>query len=594
MDSEKTKKAEITLKGIPVSPGIAIGPAFVLRHVQLRIPRKIIPVERIPEEIQAFQNARRELIAEMELTQRNQPPKMAQLLETQILILEDKQFVEGVIHSIERQKVRADYAVQKVAKDLARQFEESENRYLKERASEVLQIAKELISKMHATEPSTFLQVKPGTVIFSDDLSVKETIYLTQKDIRAVVLQSGGQTSHAAIILRDFQIPGVFCVEGMDTVKNGQRVIVDGNLGTVILYPRRHTRKMYVLKMKEFQKFQTDLLRLKGTEAITEDGFQIGLSLNIDFPEELAILDRVEKRGIGLFRTEILFYTGRLDEETQYRIYQEMADRVYPFTATIRAFDIGGDKFLGEKEDNPFLGLRGIRLLLKEKDQKTLRTQLRAVIRANERENLKFMLPMVSTLEEILEFKEILAEVSQEVHSDPERRRCCPDIGIMVETPAAALMVDALAREVNFVSIGTNDLTQYVLAVDRKNPKVSYLFNHLHPAVLRLLDETVRKAHSQNVLVSVCGEMAADPLAIPLLVGMDVDELSVVPAYLLQTKEVIRSISKEKARVLKEEVLNLKTAEEVRQVVLEYLKGKIRELIPFIPLSQVDSSEIAV
>lgn len=583
---------EMVLKGIPVSPGIAIGPAFLLLRNEFADTVKHIKPELVECEISSFENARQELISEMEITMRNLPAPMARIIESQIMVLNDKRFIQEVVRLIREYNYRGDFAVLSAAENIAKPLEKANSVYMKERYNEILGIAKDLINKMRASEPGEYIEIQPGTILISDDLSVKETIHIVQQKIKGVVLKAGGQTSHAAIILRDFQVPAVFGVETISTIENEQTIIVDGNRGSVILFPKVPTLYEYEIRLKEYEQYQTDLLRLRKREAVTRDGFQIGLSLNIDFPEELHILDHIEKRGIGLFRTEVLYFTGRLDEDTQFQIYQELANRVYPFKATIRAFDIGGDKLLGSRERNPFLGLRGIRVLLKERE--TLKKQFRAILRANAKENIRFMLPMVSNVEELVEFKQLADEVVLEMTASGEEDVKFPDIGIMVETPAAALLVEQFKGYVKFISIGTNDLTQYVMAVDRKNPRVGYLYDHLNPAVLRLIYWAIRRAHSINLPVSVCGEMASDPFAIPILIGMDVDELSLAPAYLLQTKKLIRHISKSEARELKDKILQMSTTKEVRSLMSSYLKEKFAEILSFIPSIDVETQSKGV
>lgn len=587
MDSMKIEQREIVIKGIPVSPGIAIGPAFLLVRNEYTDTVRYIKPNSVDSEVSAFENARQELISEMELTMHNLPDSMARIVESQIMILNDKRFVQEVINLIRTFNYRGDYAIMTAAETIAKPLEKTNSAYMRERYNEILGIAKDLANKMRASEPGEYIEIQPGTIVITDDLSVKETIHIVQQRIKGVVLKAGGQTSHSAIILRDFQVPAVFGAETITRIENNQTIIVDGNRGSVIIYPKIPTLQEYKIRVKEYEQYQTDLLRLRKREAVTRDGFQIGVSLNIDFPEELHILDRIEKRGIGLFRTEVLYFTGRLDEDTQFRIYQELANKVYPFKATIRAFDIGGDKLLGSRERNPFLGLRGIRVLLKEKE--TLRRQYRAVLRANVNENIRFMLPMVSNVEELVEFKELADEVYREMMREGIKNIKFPDIGIMVETPASALLVEQFKGHVKFISIGTNDLTQYVMAVDRKNPKVGYLYDHLNPAVLRLIYWATRRAHSINIPVSVCGEMASDPFAIPILIGMDVDELSLAPAYLLQTKKLIRHISKSEARELKDRVLQMSTTTEVRTLMTEYLKDRFAEILSFIQSIDVET-----
>ncbi len=585
MKNNQVKNGERFLTGIPASPGIGIGPARLLVQKEVEVSRRRVPREQVDRELEDFHRARAELIAELEASKRGLPQKLAQLVEAQIMILQDPRFVEHVERVVRTDRYSAEYAVLQVANSLARSLEEGNHHYFQERSLEIQQMARELVYKMQPLGHEAVEEVQPGEVVFAMDLSVKDTLFLVKRDIAGVVLQAGGATSHTAILLRDFGIPGVFGVSSFEGVQNGTITIVDGNRGLAVISPRQSTLDRYRERQMQLQAFHRGLKKLVGQAAVTRDGRELSLKMNLDFPEEMEIIDRFERRGVGLFRTEVLFFSGHTDEASQARIYRTLSEKVYPHTATIRIFDIGGDKILGQPERNPFLGLRGIRALLKER--RTLERQLRAILRANEKGNLKVMLPMVTTVEEVQTFLEIFQQVIQEFGGEVQ----VPSVGVMVEVPSMALTVDLLEGLVDFISIGTNDLTQYVLAVDRRNPRVSYLYDSFHPAVVRLLEWVVHRARKRNLLVSVCGEMASDPLGIPLLVALGVDELSVAPAALLQSKEIIRHLSMEELQSLKRKVLQARTSAEVRQLIYEYLRESAADLLPYLPALPVDTPE---
>lgn len=586
--NNQVKNGERFLTGIPASPGIGIGPARVLLRQEVAVTGRKIPPDRVERELEDFHRARAELIAEFEASKRGLPQKLAQLVEAQIMILQDPRFVENVERVVRRDRYTAEYAVLRVAGDLARSLKEGEHHYFQDRSLEIQQMARELVYKMQPLGHEAVQEVQAGEVVFAVDLSVRDTLTLVKRDIAGVVLQAGGATSHTAILLRDFGIPGVFGVSSFEGVENGTLTIVDGNRGLAVIHPRKSTLDRYRERQMQLQAFHQGLKKLVGQAAVTRDGRELSLKMNLDFPEEMDIIDRFERRGVGLFRTEVLFFSGHTDEASQERIYRTLSAKVYPHTATIRIFDIGGDKILGQPERNPFLGLRGIRALLKEKH--TLVRQLRAILRANEKGNLKVMLPMVTTVEEVEEFLDLFQQVVQEMGPEVQ----VPSVGVMVEVPSIALTVELLEGLVDFISIGTNDLTQYVLAVDRRNPRVSYLYDPFHPAVVRLLEWVVHRARRSNLLVSVCGEMASDPLGIPLLVALGVDELSVAPAALLPSKEIIRHLSMEELHGLKRRVLQARTSAEVRQLIYDVLRKSAADLLPYLPTVSVDTPEAQV
>ncbi len=579
---EKIENRETLLKGISIMPGIRIGRVQVINpSLRTPLPRKISRSE-IELEKERFKRALRKVKSELLDIRSDLDPQLSTLIESQIMILDDPNFIAKVEEKIASSLLSAESAVYSVLNDFSQELKRKGTKYMSERSQELLQLARELITAMRR-ERGDDVNYREGTILIAEDLSIQDTIKAVKSGVKGIALTEGGKTSHHAIILRDFGIPAVFGLRcDLNSIEDGAQVILDGAKGIVIVNPRKSTLERYAREQQEFELFTKELLEHKEEKPITLDGREITVMANIDFPEELEmILKRLGKHGIGLFRTEILYFTGRSDTESQTKIFSKIAEEIYPCPLVVRAFDIGGDKvFHHYREKNPFLGVRGIRVLLRER--KLFEEQMKAVIRANTKGNIKFMIPMVSVVEEVVESKKLLEEIYKELKKEnPDVQ--LPDFGIMVETPSSALLLDKIAPYVNFVSIGTNDLTQYTLAVDRRNPEVSYLFDHLHPSVLKLIKIVVETSHRNNIWVGVCGELAADPYGIPFLVGLGVDELSVPPASILETKELIRKVSVEELEELVKKSINACSAREVREIAAEYLKKRYRRVTIFYP-----------
>jgi phosphotransferase system enzyme I (PtsI) len=581
MDLERSRREKL-YKGIPISPSVHIGIAIPVGPKDIVVPTGKISQEEVREEIKRFEEVRREMIKSIEEVKRELDPKLGELMDSQIMILKDPNFIDSVREMIEKRKRKAEYAIQRTLADMAEKLEHKGTEYMRERAGELRNLAREMIKRLLREEKSQISMVENG-VLIANDLSIQDTIRVIKAGISAIALGEGGKTSHTAIIVRNYKIPAVFGLGNItEEIKEGDIIIVDGAKGVIILNPKNSTIEQYRKRKKEYEAFTRELLKHKDEPPQTKDGREITLLANIDFPEELDVLKEYGSCGIGLFRTEVIFSTLYKDEEKQYKLYKKIAEQVYPCPFVIRAFDIGGDKIYDYKEKNPFLGFRGIRVLLKER--KIFETQIRALLKANKLGNIKFMIPMVSAVEEVAETKEIMEEIYRELKESGYKDINFPDFGIMVETPSSALLADKFAPYVDFMSIGTNDLTQYLLAVDRRSPKVSYLFDHLHPSLLRLIKTIVEICHEKNIWVGVCGEMASDPYGIPLLLGLEVDELSVTPALLLETKEMIRGVYLEELKPIVEKCLNAESSDEVRKIVGEFLHERFPKVLMFYPI----------
>ncbi len=577
----RTRK-EAVYKGIRVSPGIFIGKVTIIARPSVTVStRKLRSDKAVEEEIQKFMAARDMFVKDLERGITTLPESILTVVQSQISILKDPNLEREVIAIIREERRPAEYAVNKVLQKLSRQLQRSESDYMRERAEEIKRMASDFVLRI---QNSGHLQghkvILRNRAIVTDDLSVQETLRSIRAGAKAFAFSAGGKTSHAGIIIRNYHLPAVFALgdEFISSVSTGDRVIVDGYTGVVIVHPKKATLLRYKGLRERYKLQEKKLLELKDKPAMTSDQVRLTLLANIDVPDELDLVKNYGAQGIGLFRTEYLFESYKLDEAIQTRIYRKVARQVYPGPLVIRLFDLGADKVFGREMKHPALGMRGIRVLLK--DEKLLRTQIRAIIKANQQGNVKLMIPMVSLLEEVEAVKEILKQEYRQLKSNPVNKALqLPELGIMIETPSAALMSDILADHVNFFSIGTNDLTQYVLAVARGDAELAHMYNHLHPAVLRSIKWVCDNAHRKNVWVGVCGELASDPLGVPLLIGMRVDELSVAPGALLTTKNIINSVPYEEAKELVNKVMKLSTVDEVRDAVTSFLKKYVEEIV---------------
>ena len=522
------------LYGTPVSKGIGLGRAFV------KAP---------PEAAGGDVFEVMDLMAR-ELEEAEAPEDLKGFLAAEAALLRDPDLRAKISARLKRGQGEAE-AVRGALGELAEALERAPSEYMRQRASEIRALAEEIVSRLGGLGLP-----EEGQVYVSGDVSVAEALKLVKRGVEGVVLERGGLTSHGVIILRDFKVPTVIGVEGATRlITTGEELVVDGIAGKVLVEPEPEERARYEAVREDLRREEEALEALRGAEPVTLNGQRVELLVNLDLPEEMEVVKGLGA-GVGLFRTEYLFLTGQTSLEAQERVYRSLAEAVAPKPFTLRAFDLGGDKVLGLKEDNPFLGLRGIRLLLAE--PQLFETQLRAAVRANPG-NLRLMFPMVSDPQEVLEAKELLERVAKEEGREP------PPVGIMVEVPSAVLMAPELRGLVQFMSVGTNDLTQYLLAVDRQNYRVSRLYDALHPAVLRAVAYLVERA--EGVEVEVCGELASDPLGAVALLALGVRALSVAPPSFLPIKKLIVDLEYGRLRELRERLLGAGSPEEVRRVL---------------------------
>lgn len=578
------------LVGLGVSPGIAIGRPVVVENRPSAARRENLEPEEVPAEIrrlhEAAARAAEHVASLVEEARERVGPEYAAILEAHRLMFEDPALLGEIERAISERLINAEAALEVVARELISRFDQLADVYLRERRSDVLDVAAELQRSLQGRLAPALVVNGEDAVLVADDVPPSQALQLASGRLCGFASEMGGTTAHTTIIARSLGIPAVVGVADLvSRARNATVVIVDGFEGHVLVDPDPALVQVYRLRAEEYRTRQRELLRLAHLPSTTVDGRRVRLAANIDLPHELPSAHEAGAEGIGLFRSEFIFIRSspRLpDEEEQLEVYGQLLDSFPDHAVTVRTFDLGGKKLarelLGSPETNPVLGLRGVRLCLQRPD--FFRVQIRALLRAAARgpERLRVMVPLVSSVEEIrtvrVLFERLRAELIAEGHAVPKRIV----LGAMIEVPAAALIADHLAREVDFFSVGTNDLTQYTLAVDRANEQVSALYRPFHPALLRLLDRIISSGRRVGIPVSLCGEMAGDPLAVPVLVGLGLEEFSMHPQALPVVRNLVRALSYREARRIARRALALPTAKAVEEYLLEQLSGLLSHL----------------
>ena len=570
------------INGEGVSPGISIGMAYILKKPEAVVSGIVIRDNETKEsEVEKFNRAVISAIEEIESiktnTSLNLVPEDLDILDTQIEFLGDPQIAEDVHEKIRKDSKSANDATIEVIDAAVVMLRNMEDEYLRARASDIQDIGNRILGNLNSPEVSLDDVYGENTILLAEDLAPSDTISLDIKRVIGFATQLGGKISHTAIIARAKGIPAVVaCGSELINIKNGNTLILDGSSGELISEPDAETIEIYKAKQKVISNEQIILSSLKDRPAITTDGHLVKLFANISDAAEMEQVFEYGGEGVGLLRTELLFM-GRESfpsEEEQFSFYKQVAINAKNRTVIIRTLDIGGDKQLHyfgiPHEDNPFLGYRAIRICLDRTD--IFFTQLRAILRASVFGKMKIMFPMISNLSEVKLAKECLSQVKKQLYQSGVEFDSSIELGIMIEIPSAALMADILINEVDFFSIGTNDLCQYTLAVDRMNGKVSGLYNHFNPGVLRLISFVIEQAHKQNKVVGICGEMAADPLAAYLLLGMGMDEFSMSARSIPAVKNILVKNSVSKAREVFKTVMEMDNPE----TIIDYLKEVIK------------------
>ncbi len=574
------------IQGIGASPGIIIGKAYLLERFKVRLPQKRINPEQVEGEIKRFHNAieasRDQLTEIKEKILDTEVRKHSFILDVHLMILDDEMLLQDTVDKIQKKKVNAEWALDLTLEKLDAAFQAIEDEYLRERRSDLHYVAARIFRNLLGKKHDDITKIKGKVIIVAHDLSPADTLQMNLKYVAGFITDIGGKVSHTAILSRSLGIPAVVGLEvATSLINGGDPLIIDGETGEVVINPTEEVSQSFLERKRRIKSFEREILKYASLPAETRDGVRVRLQANIEMVEEISSAKIHGAEGIGLYRTEIL-YLNRKDlptEEEHFQIYRRLVEDIYPATATIRTLDIGGDKFLPDysknNEMNPALGLRAIRFSMKETD--IFKTQLRGILRASAHGKLRILFPMISGMEEIQQAKEILEEVKKglmkaKIPFDQEI-----EIGAMIEIPSASVTADLLAREVNFFSIGTNDLIQYTLAVDRINEHVSYLYEPLHPAILRIIRGVVQSAHQAGIPVAICGEMAAEPVYALILLGLGLDEFSMNPVSIPRVKKVLRMSRFEETRSLVEQLFQFSTASESECFVRNWITKRFPE-----------------
>lgn len=571
--------SENKIPGIGAAPGIIIGEAYLFTKEKLQISKvDIEDIDKAKVDLSdAIAKSKKELNKIFAVAREKMDEVRAAIFEAQLMILDDPILLDEIVRRIEAEKKSPEYIVDDEISKYQSKMILSHEAYMKERALDIEDIKQRIIRNLQKKRWES--KIDHNVVVVSDSLTPADTILLSRNKVLAFITDHGGLTSHAAIISRSLNIPAVVGTHNSTALINdGDEIIVDGFYGYIIVKPTSEQKEFFIEKRKRLLELQKDLEELKDEKAITKDGKEIKLLANVDVSGEIDVVVTSGASGIGLYRSEqILNELGEFpSEEEQSAIYSKLSSRIYPHSVTIRVFDIGGDKFrfLDFEEPNPFLGLRGIRLLLE--NPALFKTQVRAILKSSTIKNVKMMLPMVTTLKEIRESKKLIENCKDELKNENVKFDQDIEVGIMIEVPSAAVMAKDFSKEVDFVSIGTNDLVQYLMAVDRGNDLVADLYQEFSPVVINTLKHIIDETKKSKKPVSLCGEMAADTLAMPLLVGLGLDSLSLSPSTIPYAKRIIRSCEFKKTKKLANQCLNFQTEEEVREAIEEYFnKNKI-------------------
>jgi phosphotransferase system enzyme I (PtsI) len=588
MSAESAASREIRIKGLAVSQGIAIGPAFIFGSGVQDVRPREVGTEEIENEIQklhnAIEKAKKELTQIGEETEQMLGERSAEIFEVHKLILDDPEILGEALRRIRVEKLNADWVFLQVVEKYEQSFSHFEDEYLRARTADLQDVKRRVIRHLQGSAKSPGDGLPGPAVVFAADLLPSETIHLRRDYVLGFATELGSRTSHAAILARSLKVPSVV---GLGTVCQyltmGTPVILDGYSGQLILNPTSETREKYEKTRDLYHALAQKLGRSRSLPARTKDGKDIELSANIEFFEEVKPALDDGAMGVGLYRTEYLFMMSDElpTEEDQYNEYAKILEALDRQPIIFRTFDLGGDKaqkhFHVHQEANPFLGFRGVRLYSEREE--VFRMQLRAILRASVFGRVRILIPMITSVAEIRFCRAVLESVKDELRTagipfDEEI-----PFGAMIEVPSAAVSADLIARECDFLSIGTNDLVQYTLAVDRSNRYVDAMYRTFSPAVLRLIRDTIRHGHEEGVWVGMCGEMASDPLATMALIGLGLDEFSVSPVSLLVVKDIIRRVHFDECENLAERMLSYRTADEVEQYLGSVFRRKFRDLI---------------
>ena len=583
---EQETTENIKLTGIAVSPGIVIGKArLVDRSKQKIIYQYLINENEIQREVERFKKAlelTKEQILSLKKRMSESIKEHSFILDAHLMIVDDNMISDATINIILEERINAEWALKKSVQKIRQVFNQIDYEYIRDRINDVENVVERILRNLSGKEQESLSKINERVIIVAHDLTPADTSELNTSMVMGFITDVGGKTSHTAIMAQSLKIPAVLGLEKATNIEDGKLLIVDGYKGEVIINPDDETIISYQERTIYYENYISSVLRLSHLPSVTVDGFTMAVKANIEFLEEVVSAKDSGAEGIGLYRTEFLYLRnkGIPKEDELFEDYKQVSEIIAPYPVTIRTLDIGGDKILQHNkpstEANPALGLRAIRFCLKE--QEIFKSQLRAILRASAHGNIRIMFPMISGIQELLEAKEILSQVMKDLDKEKIPYDKKIQVGSMIEIPSAVMVADILAESSDFFSIGTNDLIQYTLAIDRSNENVAYMYEPYHPAVIRMIMLIVKAAKQSGIEVSLCGEMASDPFCIPILLGMGINELSLNATGIPLLKKLIRSLSKEEAEKDLETITRLKTSKEVRKFILNKTKDHMPDI----------------
>ncbi|CAM2832106.1 phosphoenolpyruvate--protein phosphotransferase [Rariglobus hedericola] len=587
MSTDKRGKTETLVQGIAASQGIAYGQAFLYLQSDVEVPAYQVEPEKRMQEISRFDHAilvtRQQIQKIMSEVDKNLGPEEAQIFDAHLLVLEDQALISETIREFETSGRNIETCFNKVSQRYIKAFSEIDDEYLRERSGDIRDVAQRVLQNLLGHSSQNLSQLVEKRVVIANDISPSDAAGIDSSQALAIVTDSGSKTSHAVIVARSMKVPAVVAVRDLTKqVMPGDWVLVDGYEGLVILNPTQQTLFRYGQIQIQKKGFEQRLMEANRRPATTLDGVTITLRANIEKVDECALVKEYLADGVGLFRTEFLYLNaGHIpSEEDQFHAYKAVAESLAPSPVVIRTLDLGGDKpmaghpHLFPKEDNPFLGYRAIRFCLDHPE--IFKDQLRAILRASAHGDIRMMYPMISGRDELTRANVMLTECKEELKAKKIPFNAAVQVGAMIEIPSAAITSDVLAKDCDFFSIGTNDLIQYLLAVDRVNNRIAHLYEPTHPAVIRMLKLVVDEAHKNKIKVSVCGEMAGDSVYAPLLLGLGVDELSMTPPLIPAVKYLIRSMKLSDSQKLAEDALKLTSAKEIFTLCNEFSRMRVK------------------
>jgi len=577
----------LEFRGIGVSSGIVIGKVFRLEKVTYDIKPTWVRDAEVEQEVdrflEALQTSKEQLQTIRQRIESIADTDHAQIINAHLMMMEDNMLVDETVEYIRRHRLSAEWSLKRVLDKLREQFNNMEDSYLKERKDDLTHIGNRIFNNLFGYGHTNLADLREDVIVVAHDLSPADTAQMRKERVIGFVTEIGSKTSHTAIMAHSLEIPAVVGVAGVyGAVKTGESLILDGISGIVHVSPAQDVFISYLEKQRRFKYYERELLKMKDLPAITTDHKKVTLMANIEFVSELKAVIERGGEGIGLFRTEFLYMNRYYlpSEAEHFRAYKTLAEQTAPYPSTVRTLDLGGDKFISQldvyDELNPVLGLRAIRLCLEHVD--LFKTQLRAILQASTFGTLKIMYPMISGIDELRSANAVLEEVKADLRQEGIPFDEEIEVGIMIEIPSAAMTSDILAKEVDFFSIGTNDLIQYSIAIDRVNKNVAYLYEPLHPGILRLISQTIEAAHSNHIPVGMCGEMASDPKYTLLLLGMGLDQYSTNADALLKIKKIIRSMSLAEAQEIAQQALSYASASEIEHFITKLMEERFPDI----------------